>query len=161
MNSSSPKSLQLQVLQPALAKSKTSESITHELSLSGMHSSHCAGIIENELRKLNGVQKADVDFANHRLIIRFYNDIVSIHTIIRKITDLGYGVNYTKKTLGVQGMTCAACAASVESMLLSQEGIFNAQVNFAAKTVFVEYASDRINVAEMKKVLQQIGYDIS
>lgn len=161
MNSSSPKSLQLQVLQPAPAKSKTSEYITHELSLSGMHSSHCAGIIENELRKLNGVQKADVDFANHRLIIRFYNDIVSIHTIIRKITDLGYGVNYTKKTLGVQGMTCAACAASVESMLLSQEGIFSAQVNFAAKTVFVEYASDRINVAEMKKVLQQIGYDIS
>ena len=31
-----------------------------------------------------------------------------------------------KKTLPVTGMTCASCAASVESMIASQEGVIKA-----------------------------------
>lgn len=51
-----------------------------------------------------------------------------------------------KKTFPVTGMSCAACASSVESMLATTEGVSSASVNFASSSVLIEYApslSDR------------------
>jgi Cu2+-exporting ATPase len=44
-----------------------------------------------------------------------------------------------KNNFPVTGMSCAACAASVESMLNNQPGVIAATVNFAASSVWVEY----------------------
>ena len=60
----------------------------------------------------------------------------------------------------VEGMSCAACATSVQSMLSSQEGISSANVNFASQTVAVEYDPETIGFAVMKKTIQDIGYDL-
>jgi Cu2+-exporting ATPase len=64
-----------------------------------------------------------------------------------------------KKTFPVLGMTCAGCAASVESMLGATEGVISAQVNFASNTVLVEYKKD-VTPETMQKALQSVGYDI-
>jgi Cu2+-exporting ATPase len=47
----------------------------------------------------------------------------------------------SKITLPVTGMTCAACAVSVESMLKSQAGVKDAGVNFANQTAWVDFNS--------------------
>jgi len=39
----------------------------------------------------------------------------------------------------VTGITCAACASSVESILGHTDGVKNASVNFASSSVLVEY----------------------
>ncbi|MFO7614088.1 MAG: heavy metal-associated domain-containing protein [Bacteroidales bacterium] len=46
-------------------------------------------------------------------------------------------MNTIKKSYPVLEMSCASCAASVESILKSQKGIVNASVNFAAATVLL------------------------
>jgi Cu2+-exporting ATPase len=65
-----------------------------------------------------------------------------------------------KKTLPVTGMTCASCAASVESMMASQEGVIKAGVNYANQTAWVEYETDKVKLADLQKVIQSIGYDL-
>ncbi len=65
-----------------------------------------------------------------------------------------------KKTLPVTGMSCAACAGSVESILQAQPGIVNAAVNFAGSTVAVEYAPNEISPDQLKAAVQSIGYDL-
>lgn len=65
-----------------------------------------------------------------------------------------------KKTLPVTGMSCASCAASVESMMASQEGVINAGVNYANQTAFVEYEKDKVKLSDLQKVIQSIGYDL-
>lgn len=65
-----------------------------------------------------------------------------------------------KKTFPVTGMSCARCALSVESMLKSSTGVNDAAVNFAGNTVLVDYVPAVTNPAEMKKILQSIGYDM-
>ncbi|GAA4452907.1 heavy metal translocating P-type ATPase [Nibrella saemangeumensis] len=67
---------------------------------------------------------------------------------------------HTKKTLPVLGMSCAACAASVESMLKSTEGVYDAAVNYADQTVLVDYNPTVTNPPAMQQVVQQIGYDL-
>lgn len=67
---------------------------------------------------------------------------------------------YKADTFPVLEMTCAACAVSVESMLKSAEGVKDAAVNFANQTARVEYDSGIIKPADLRKVVQSIGYDL-
>ncbi|GAA4399354.1 heavy metal translocating P-type ATPase [Nibrella viscosa] len=67
---------------------------------------------------------------------------------------------HIKKTLPVLGMSCAACAASVESMLKSTAGVYEAAVNYADQTVLVDYNPSVTSPPVMQQVVQQIGYDL-
>ncbi|MDR7132383.1 Cu2+-exporting ATPase [Algoriphagus sp. 4150] len=64
-----------------------------------------------------------------------------------------------KETFPVTGMTCAACASSVETILAHTDGVKSAQVNFASSTVLVEY-SDEINPEGLNEALSAIGYGL-
>jgi len=65
-----------------------------------------------------------------------------------------------KKNFPVTGMSCASCAASVESMLKSQQGIISASINFAAASVWVEYNPEITNPTTFRSAIQSIGFDI-
>lgn len=57
-------------------------------------------------------------------------------------------------------MSCAACAASVESILKAQPGIANAAVNYANASVWVEYDPDTTQPAAFQRSVQAMGYDL-
>lgn len=65
-----------------------------------------------------------------------------------------------KNNFPVTGMSCAACAASVESVLNSQPGVVSAAVNFAASSVWVEYQTGETNPSKFREALQSVGYDL-
>src|SRR5690349_7431613 len=65
-----------------------------------------------------------------------------------------------KINLPVLGMTCASCAVSVESILLTKPGVTAATVNLAAQTVQVEYVPDEVSLPDLQKAVQTIGYDL-
>ena len=65
-----------------------------------------------------------------------------------------------KRSYKVEGMHCASCASSVESMLGSLEGVGNAQVNFADESVLVEYDDQAVSAGQLKDAVRQIGYDL-
>ncbi len=65
-----------------------------------------------------------------------------------------------KQTYPVLGMTCAACAVSVESMLNSLEGVQKAGVNYANQEAMVEFDPAVVGANEFQRVLKSIGYDI-
>lgn len=65
-----------------------------------------------------------------------------------------------KKTYPVTGMTCAACANSVETILSYTEGVKSASVNFASNTVLVEYDQDQIQPEGLNQALTDIGYGL-
>lgn len=65
-----------------------------------------------------------------------------------------------KKNFPVTGLSCASCAASVESMLKAQPGVLAATVNFADSTAWVEYRPDLVGKRDLRTVIQSIGYDL-
>ena len=65
-----------------------------------------------------------------------------------------------KRNYKVEGMHCASCAASVESMLGAQQGVDQARVNFADESVWVEYDDQVVSADKLKQWVQQIGYDL-
>ena len=58
--------------------------------------------------------------------------------------------SYTRKNFPVLGMSCAACAISVESMLKNTQGIKDAGVNYANQIAWAEVEIG-FDVIELKK----------
>ncbi|MFC2102187.1 heavy metal translocating P-type ATPase [Bacteroidota bacterium] len=66
----------------------------------------------------------------------------------------------TKEIYRVEGMSCASCASSVQSMLGSLEGVDSASVNFAASNVVVEFDPSLISKELMEKAVHDIGFEL-
>ena len=65
-----------------------------------------------------------------------------------------------KERFDVEGMTCASCASSVESILSHVEGVQSAQVNFADSSVMVEFDSGVVSKEAMQEAVEGIGYEL-
>jgi len=63
-----------------------------------------------------------------------------------------------KEIYKVEGMSCTACAASVNSMLSAVDGVSSANVNFANQTVLVEFDPEKATVKKLEEAVSQIGY---
>jgi Cu2+-exporting ATPase len=69
-------------------------------------------------------------------------------------------VKIIKKSFPVTGMSCASCAANVESTLKEEPGVRNASVNYANSLALVEYFPTIANINHFKKSVQSTGYDL-
>lgn len=65
-----------------------------------------------------------------------------------------------KANLQVGGMTCASCVANVEVALSMIPGVKKAIVSLATGKASVEYDTDRVSLAAMKKAVDEIGYEV-
>jgi len=65
-----------------------------------------------------------------------------------------------RKQYPVTGMSCASCAANVESTLKKQPGILNASVNLASQTATIEFSPVVILPQAIRESVTSIGYDL-
>ena len=67
---------------------------------------------------------------------------------------------YTELTLPVSGMSCTACASSVESILKSQTGVSTAEVNYSTSSVKIKFDASAVNIHELQMALKPVGYEL-
>ena len=65
-----------------------------------------------------------------------------------------------KITIPVTGMTCAACAGSVENVLNKQAGVLASAVNFANETAQITFNAHQTSPEALKQSVQAVGYDL-
>jgi P-type Cu2+ transporter len=73
---------------------------------------------------------------------------------------LNTGATMVKEAFPVTGMSCAACAVSVESMLKSTRGVVDAGINYATQTGWATFDPAEANLQQLQQSVQSIGYDI-
>jgi len=64
------------------------------------------------------------------------------------------------ESYAVKGMTCAACATSLQSHLESQKGISQVSVNFADNSALIAFDPDVIALKNIQKAADEIGYQV-
>jgi len=62
--------------------------------------------------------------------------------------------------LPIGGMTCAACARTVEKQLGSTEGVEKASVNFATHTASVRFDGAKTKVEKLIAAVEDVGYEV-
>ncbi len=62
--------------------------------------------------------------------------------------------------LPIGGMTCAACARTVERQLASSPGVEKASVNFATKIALVSYNPAQTRIEDLVAAVEDVGYEV-
>lgn len=65
-----------------------------------------------------------------------------------------------KEILNIGDMTCVACANRIEKILQKINGIENVSVNFASEKATVIYNPNIVELSEIKKTIEAIGYKV-
>lgn len=64
------------------------------------------------------------------------------------------------RVLNIRGMTCAVCAQRIEKTVQKLSGVTHASVNLASEKLFIEYDAGIVNIADIKKAVIKIGYEV-
>ncbi len=129
-----------------------------QLKITGMTCATCSTRIEKSLNKMDGVHAA-LNLTLEKATLSYDPAKVSIKEIEDRIRDLGYAVAKEKVELDISGMTCAACSSRIEKVLNKMPGIYLATVNLALERGSIEFNVDEVDVQDIVKKIQDVGYD--
>jgi Cu+-exporting ATPase len=130
------------------------------LPVTGMTCASCANRIERGLRKVAGVEGAQVNLASEQATISYDPQQVQPRTLIGAVEQTGYGVITDRVEFPVTGMTCASCQTRVERALRKTDGVVEATVNLATERASVEYAPGLADFAALKAAVEGAGYGV-
>jgi len=68
------------------------------------------------------------------------------------------GKQIEKTSIPIGGMSCTACALTIENALNKQRGVIEANVNFATEKAVVEYDSGEIDMKGLTEAISETGY---
>ena len=127
-----------------------------DLPIEGMTCVACAARIEKNLNKLPGV-KAAVNFASETAQIDFDPALVGADKLVASVVKTGYGVPARQIELAIEGMTCAACATRIETVLNRLPGV-EAVVNLATEHAHVNVMPGGSDTAALIEAVRSAGY---
>ena len=130
--------------------------------ISGMHCAACAQTIQKALSKLEGVRKAQVNFATETAYVDYDDDHIDEEKLKEVIRNIGYDIaeEFKTITLRIGGMTCASCAQIISKTLRQTNGVKEANVNLATEKATVTFYPSRTNYAKIKKAIEDTGYEV-
>jgi Cu+-exporting ATPase len=132
--------------------------LENQFQITGMTCAACSARIEKGLKKMEGVQEANVNLALEKAMVQYDPAVLKLIDIQQKVKDLGYGVVTEKSEFVITGMTCAACSARIEKGLNKMEGVLQANVNLALEKASVEYSPSAITTKDLIQKVESLGY---
>jgi Cu+-exporting ATPase len=132
---------------------------TLTLPVTGMTCVNCAANIERNVRKLDGVQDANVNFASEKVTLTYDSSLLKTDAIVERIRKAGYDVAQQTLDLAVTGMTCVNCAANVERALNKVDGVLEVSVNFANEHALVTMAAGTPR-QDLIAAVEKAGYGV-
>ena len=122
-----------------------------ELILNGLTCAHCAEVIGDQVKSLEGIQSSNLNFVNKKLTLELNsrkNEDKIIEDVIGLIDSIEPGLNiqvlenknklYIKKDIILGGLNCAHCAEVIGNKVSSLDGVKTSNINFVNKKLSVE-----------------------
>src|SRR6266540_6709038 len=130
------------------------------LPVTGMTCASCATRIERGLKKVGGVESAQVNLASEQATITYDPQQVQPHELVAAVEKTGYGVISDQIELPITGMTCASCVNRVEKALKKADGVLDASVNLATERATVTYVTGVVDFASLQAAVEAAGYGV-
>ncbi len=126
--------------------------------IEGMRCATCALTIEESLRQLKGVYRADVSLSAGSATLEYDPSVAGFDEISKAVSEAGYKVVNESAIIVVDDIRCATCVGAIEEALMSLDGVVYASVNLATKLATVEYNPAAVTLQEIKQAIRDAGY---
>ncbi|GAB3682478.1 heavy metal translocating P-type ATPase [Salinarchaeum chitinilyticum] len=131
---------------------------TAHLSITGMSCANCSQTITERVEALDGVERADVNYATDEGSVEYDPDAVSVAAIYDAVDDAGYGAVADSATIAITDMSCANCAATNEDALVAVPGVIEVDVNYATDEASVRYNPNDADTDDLYDAIESAGY---
>lgn len=131
------------------------------ITVEGMNCAACVNRIEKVVNRIPGVAYAAVNLATEKLTTEYDERQASLEDIMTAVRKAGYRPVETDNltaTIGIGGMTCAACVRRVETVLGKLDGVHKAEVNLATERAAVIYDPALTKPALIRQAIIKAGY---
>ena len=128
--------------------------------LLGMHCANCANTIGRGLKRMPGVNDANVSYANERAVITYDPKTVTPQQLIDMVKDLGYGAALAEVDLPVAGMTCSNCANTITRSLKRVDGVLDVNTSYASERTHVTFLPSMVEVGDIRRAVRDAGYKV-
>ncbi len=131
-----------------------------DLPVRGMSCAGCAATIQKNLGSLEGVDTANVNFANSMATVIFDPAVLRPDLLVSSIRGSGYDVGTMTAEIPIEGIVCASCVQRIEQALLKIPGVLKAAVNLATGRARVEFLPSETNLRELGRTIESTGYKV-
>ncbi|MFZ4547615.1 MAG: heavy metal translocating P-type ATPase [Bacteroidales bacterium] len=128
--------------------------------VTGLTCVNCASLIDANIKKMPGVDEANVDFASEKLTISFDPTVVNEKNIVDAVKRIGYGVATGKVELPIVGLTDNTDAITLEKILARQNGVLAVGVGYGNERASIEYIPGMTSIAELAVAIRKAGFDL-
>ena len=128
----------------------------------GMTCVSCSRGIEQSFVNRKGVEEVSVNFASGNATVRFDRNKIALNDIYKTIEKKGYvpvKENLPKASFKISGMHSDHCAGVIKNILAKSKGVLSSEVNFVNAYAKVSYDDSIIKAEEIKKVIDDAGYE--
>jgi Cu+-exporting ATPase len=125
----------------------------------GMTCANCVATVERNLKKVEGVQTANVNLSSERAAVSYDPERANLGDFIDRIRRAGYEVAVGEASLGIKNLTDASDVSRLEKKLISTEGVIEASVNIASEKAQIRYIPTVISQNELRRVIRSAGFD--
>lgn len=127
------------------------------LPIEGMACASCVGRVEKALKKVEGVENAEVNLATEKAMISSSQPLDLI-AVTKAVERAGYKILASQPIeLSIEGMTCASCVGRVEKALKKVEGVQQANVNLATERTWVQ-GNAQVQSSDLIQAVKKAGY---
>jgi Cu+-exporting ATPase len=128
--------------------------------VTGMTCASCSTRVERGLKKVAGVEQAQVNLATEQATVTYDPQQVQPQQLVTAVEQSGYGVITEQLELPITGMTCASCSTRVEKALRKTPGVLEASVNLATERASVTVAPGVADLASLTAAVEAAGYGV-
>jgi Cu+-exporting ATPase len=133
-----------------------------DLPITGMSCAACAARIEKTLSLVEGVQRANVNFAAHRATVEYDPARTDTRTLVEVIRDAGYDTASTSEArFFVNDSECMTCTTpKLEAAVRAVPGVVQGVYNPASQQVIVEYIPQIAELGAVRRAIESTGYRV-
>ncbi|MEG0371680.1 MAG: heavy metal translocating P-type ATPase [Clostridium sp.] len=130
--------------------------------IEGMTCAVCAGRVEKAVGKIDGINKASVNFATETLTVETVDESVTSLQIEEAVRGAGYLVQKRLKSYNfkVKGMSCSSCSSRIEKFLNEMDGVQSAVVNLAIERLIITVDEDITSVKAIEDKVLSNGFSL-
>ncbi len=129
-----------------------------DLKISGLTCAACVKTVEKALAGVDGVASARVNLGRETATVEFDPRRAGLVRLEEAVKGAGYEVLHQRAVINIGGMTCAMCVKTVEKALGELDGVVEAEVNLGAEKAYVAYNPALSDLGDIKKAIEEAGY---
>ena len=133
--------------------------MSQEYAVQGLSCASCAHAVEVALQAVTGVKSAQVNLATEKVSLETEGSVSPLD-LQAAVQAAGYDLVLPQVTqnFALTGMSCASCAANIESAVSSLPAVSAASVNLATEVLSVTYQPGAINEEIICQTVAEAGY---